>query len=103
VLIPYPHATADHQRGNAEALVRAGAAVLLDDEDLSPETLAAAVEPILTDPDRAGLMSLSARAWSRPAAAEALALLALTYFPESERDLPLPGGGAEPSGRTNHG
>jgi UDP-N-acetylglucosamine--N-acetylmuramyl-(pentapeptide) pyrophosphoryl-undecaprenol N-acetylglucosamine transferase len=81
VLIPYPHATADHQRGNAEALVRAGAAVMLDDADLSPETLTAAVVPIVSDPARAGAMAVAARAWSRPAAAEALALLALSLLP----------------------
>jgi len=82
VLIPYPHATADHQLGNATALVRAGAAVLLADDDLTPQSLATAVAPIVSDPARAGAMSLAARAWARPAAAEALALLALSVLPD---------------------
>jgi len=84
VLVPYPHATADHQRGNADSLVAAGAAVLLDDADLSAATLAEAVAPIVNDVERAGLMSLSARAWARPHAAEALARLTLQVLPASE-------------------
>jgi len=90
VLVPYPHATADHQRGNAEALVHAGAAVLLADEDLTPSSLAGAVAAIVTDASRAGAMSLAARAWARPAAAEALALLALSALPD-----PQPASGRE--------
>jgi UDP-N-acetylglucosamine--N-acetylmuramyl-(pentapeptide) pyrophosphoryl-undecaprenol N-acetylglucosamine transferase len=77
VLVPYPHATADHQRGNAESLVAAGAAVLLDEADLTAGTLAEAVAPIVKDVERAGAMSLAARSWARPHAAEALARLAL--------------------------
>ena len=76
VLIPYPHATADHQRGNAEALVDAGAAVCIDDADLDANTLVAAVTPIVNDVERAGRMALAARSWSRPHAAEALARIA---------------------------
>lgn len=77
VLVPYPHATADHQRGNAEVVMSAGAAVMIDDAALSPDTLAAAVAAIVTDSARAGAMSLAARAWARPAAAEGLARLVL--------------------------
>jgi hypothetical protein len=38
VLIPYPYATADHQRENAEALARAGGAAVIEDEDLDGRT-----------------------------------------------------------------
>jgi UDP-N-acetylglucosamine--N-acetylmuramyl-(pentapeptide) pyrophosphoryl-undecaprenol N-acetylglucosamine transferase len=81
ILVPYPHATADHQRGNAESLVSAGAAVLLDDADLSAATLAEAVAPIVKDVERAGRMSLAARSWARPHAAEAVARLVLQVLP----------------------
>jgi UDP-N-acetylglucosamine--N-acetylmuramyl-(pentapeptide) pyrophosphoryl-undecaprenol N-acetylglucosamine transferase len=77
ILVPYPHATAQHQQANAEALVRAGAAVMLDDDLLSPDVLAANVGPLVADPGLAGAMALSARAWSRPWAAEGLARLVL--------------------------
>src|SRR5204863_1283874 len=33
VLVPYPHATADHQRRNAEYFVAAGGAIVVDDAD----------------------------------------------------------------------
>jgi len=77
VLVPYPHATADHQRGNAEAMVSAGAAMMIDDAALSPDALATAVAAIVTDPARAGAMSLASRAWARPEAAEGLARLVI--------------------------
>jgi UDP-N-acetylglucosamine--N-acetylmuramyl-(pentapeptide) pyrophosphoryl-undecaprenol N-acetylglucosamine transferase len=77
VLVPYPHATAQHQHGNAEALVRAGAALALDDQDLSPDAIATAVASILAEPGRAASMARAARAWSRPEAAEGLARIVL--------------------------
>jgi UDP-N-acetylglucosamine--N-acetylmuramyl-(pentapeptide) pyrophosphoryl-undecaprenol N-acetylglucosamine transferase len=40
VLIPFPHAVDDHQTGNARFLSNAGAAVLLPQPELNPETLA---------------------------------------------------------------
>ncbi len=92
ILVPYPHATADHQQGNAEALVGAGAAMLIDDAALSPDALAAAVAAIITDPARAGAMSLAARAWARPEAAEGLAQLVLSVLGVPGA-LGVPGGG----------
>jgi UDP-N-acetylglucosamine--N-acetylmuramyl-(pentapeptide) pyrophosphoryl-undecaprenol N-acetylglucosamine transferase len=77
VLIPYPHATADHQRSNAAALVAVGAAVMLDDADLDAAAMVAAVEPLFTRPEIAGSMALAARAWGRPDAAEGLAAIIL--------------------------
>jgi UDP-N-acetylglucosamine--N-acetylmuramyl-(pentapeptide) pyrophosphoryl-undecaprenol N-acetylglucosamine transferase len=77
VLVPYPHATADHQRHNAAALVAAGAAVAIDDEDLDAPTLAATVQELLDDPLRRMSMGRAARAWARPDAAEGMAALIL--------------------------
>lgn len=39
VLVPYPHAVDDHQTGNARFLSAAGAAILLPQTELTPETL----------------------------------------------------------------
>jgi len=101
VLVPYPHATADHQQGNAEALVGAGAAVLVRDADLDAATLVAAVRPILEDVERAGRMALAARAWARPFAAESLARLALDLLaPEPMTDAGAPTG---PTGGSQDG
>lgn len=82
VLVPYPHATADHQRENAAALQRAGGAVLVEDDELDGASLVAAVTPLLDDPTVATAMARSARAFGRPDAAEAVARLLLDLVPE---------------------
>jgi UDP-N-acetylglucosamine--N-acetylmuramyl-(pentapeptide) pyrophosphoryl-undecaprenol N-acetylglucosamine transferase len=69
VLVPYPHATADHQTANARALERAGGAVVIDDDDLDGASLVAAVRPLLEDPDRYARMARAARAFGRRDAA----------------------------------
>ena len=73
VLVPYPHATGDHQRENARWMERAGAAVVLADEDLSPDLLRATVDSILTEPGRLQRMSAAATALARPNAARDVA------------------------------
>jgi UDP-N-acetylglucosamine--N-acetylmuramyl-(pentapeptide) pyrophosphoryl-undecaprenol N-acetylglucosamine transferase len=73
ILVPYPHAADDHQRYNAEALVRAGAAMLLLDRDCDGERLAAALEPLLDDADLRGRMAAASRAAGRPDAAARVA------------------------------
>lgn len=73
ILVPYPHAAGDHQRGNAMALVERGAAVLLDDADLTPEVLRSTVDDLLSDPERLRSMGEAALAFARPDAAAAIA------------------------------
>lgn len=77
ILVPYPHATAQHQHGNALALAQAGAAVVVEDGDLSPDLVATSIAEVLSDPSRLATMSRAARAWSRPEAAEAVGLIVL--------------------------
>jgi len=50
VLIPYPHATADHQTENARYMERAGAAVVIPDAELTAARLAQEVGQLLADP-----------------------------------------------------
>ncbi|MGD2137361.1 MAG: undecaprenyldiphospho-muramoylpentapeptide beta-N-acetylglucosaminyltransferase [Gammaproteobacteria bacterium] len=77
VLVPFPHATDDHQTGNARYLADAGAAVLLPQATLTPEKLAG----LLTDfsSRRALLLEMAgrARALARPDAAHRVATLCL--------------------------
>ena len=49
ILVPYPGATDDHQRKNAEALREIGAANVIPDADLTPETLLSEVDILLSD------------------------------------------------------
>ena len=84
ILVPYPHATAQHQEGNALALARCGAAAVVEDAALSPDAIATVVATVVDEPAHALAMSRAARAWSRPDAAEALALVVLDAI--GERD-----------------
>lgn len=74
ILVPLPTAAADHQTHNAEAMVRAGAAIHLPQGGLSPQVLRSAVEGLLVDNDRRNQMAAAALARGRPeAAAEIIA------------------------------
>jgi UDP-N-acetylglucosamine--N-acetylmuramyl-(pentapeptide) pyrophosphoryl-undecaprenol N-acetylglucosamine transferase len=75
VVVPYPHA-AGHQRRNAEEMVRAGAARLVEDDAFDAEALLAAVA-ILDDPTQQAAMASAARSLARPGAAAAVAELVL--------------------------
>ena len=73
VLIPYPHASADHQTTNARWMERAGAATVIRDAELTPGTLRGAVDAIALDPSRLREMSGASRALARPDAARVIA------------------------------
>jgi undecaprenyldiphospho-muramoylpentapeptide beta-N-acetylglucosaminyltransferase len=75
VLVPLPGAPGDHQTRNAEALVDAGAAVLVPDAECTGERLAAELEPLLADAGRLDAMAAAARTLARPDAAAQLAEL----------------------------
>jgi UDP-N-acetylglucosamine--N-acetylmuramyl-(pentapeptide) pyrophosphoryl-undecaprenol N-acetylglucosamine transferase len=79
ILVPYPHATADHQSSNARYVERAGAALVVPDADLDGPRLAREVGALLGAPQRMAAMANAARAVARPDAAERIAdeLLAL--------------------------
>ena len=69
ILIPYPHATADHQASNARWMADAGAAVVLPDAELTPQRLRAQVDALLGDPARLAAMAESSARLARPNAA----------------------------------
>ena len=73
VLIPYPHATADHQARNARYMERAGAAIVIADGELSGPRLAAEVGRLLGDRSRLAAMGRASAALARPDAAAAIA------------------------------
>ena len=49
ILIPFPWAANDHQTLNAQAMVEAGAAVMIKESELTPEKLFALVQSLLAD------------------------------------------------------
>ncbi|MHB1809170.1 MAG: glycosyltransferase, partial [Solirubrobacteraceae bacterium] len=73
VLVPFPHATGDHQRGNARWMAGAGAAVVIDDAELTPQRLRGTVEELLGEPGRLERMAAASRALARPRAAAEIA------------------------------
>jgi UDP-N-acetylglucosamine--N-acetylmuramyl-(pentapeptide) pyrophosphoryl-undecaprenol N-acetylglucosamine transferase len=77
ILVPFALAADDHQRTNARALERAGAAVMLEEKDLSGAALAAAVRALVDEPARIAAMEEAARRVGRPDAAARVADLLL--------------------------
>ena len=73
MLVPYPHATADHQTANARWMEQGGAAVAIADEALTPEGLRAAVDAIVLDPARLQAMAEASARLARPDAARDVA------------------------------
>ncbi len=73
ILIPYPHAAADHQAANARWMEQGGAAVVVPDGELSAARLARETAALLADPQRMRTMAAAARRLARPDAAEVVA------------------------------
>ena len=73
VLVPYPHASADHQTANARWMERAGAAVVIADSELTGERLARTVGELAADPGRLAQMAAASRRLARPDAAADIA------------------------------
>lgn len=73
VLIPYPAAAADHQSANARWMERAGAAVVIPDDELTADRLAREVAGLLHDRARLAAMARASAALARPDAAREIA------------------------------
>jgi UDP-N-acetylglucosamine--N-acetylmuramyl-(pentapeptide) pyrophosphoryl-undecaprenol N-acetylglucosamine transferase len=73
ILVPYPHAAADHQTSNARWMVDAGAAVVLPDAELTAERLRREVGALLGDPARLAAMAVASASLARPDAAREIA------------------------------
>jgi UDP-N-acetylglucosamine--N-acetylmuramyl-(pentapeptide) pyrophosphoryl-undecaprenol N-acetylglucosamine transferase len=73
ILIPYPHASADHQTANARWMERNGAAVIVPDGELTADRLRTEVGALLGDRDRLRSMEAASASLARPDAAQAIA------------------------------
>jgi UDP-N-acetylglucosamine--N-acetylmuramyl-(pentapeptide) pyrophosphoryl-undecaprenol N-acetylglucosamine transferase len=73
ILVPYPYAPDDHQAVNASVLTKAGAAVMVRDEDATADRLAPMVEELLADPERLRRMGQAMGGLARPRAADEIA------------------------------
>lgn len=70
LLVPYPHATADHQTKNARHFERGGGALVVPEAELD---LPRQVGDLLADPARLQAMGAAMRGLARPQAADAVA------------------------------
>lgn len=70
ILIPYPYAIYDHQRGNAQALHERGAAEMILDQELTGHVLAEKVRGYFCQRPRLEAMAAAARSLGRPDAAQ---------------------------------
>jgi len=70
IFIPFGASTDAHQTRNAQAMQDAGAALLLPQEELTPERLTAEIFSLLDQPRRIQEMEEHARALARPRAVE---------------------------------
>jgi UDP-N-acetylglucosamine--N-acetylmuramyl-(pentapeptide) pyrophosphoryl-undecaprenol N-acetylglucosamine transferase len=73
VLVPFPHATHDHQSVNASYLSRAGAAVVVTEKDLNAQRLAETVLGLMGDADKLTAMGRAALSQGKPDAAGLIA------------------------------
>lgn len=70
ILVPYPFAADDHQRANAESLVKRNAAEMILDSELSGDVLAKKISELHADPARRARMAAAASSLATPDAAE---------------------------------
>jgi UDP-N-acetylglucosamine--N-acetylmuramyl-(pentapeptide) pyrophosphoryl-undecaprenol N-acetylglucosamine transferase len=73
ILVPYPHATGDHQSSNARWMAEGGAAVVIPDSELSTERLREVAGGLLWDSERLPRMAAASRALAKPDAAARIA------------------------------
>ena len=73
ILIPFPRAADNHQLVNAKSLVDVGAAVMIEEKDLTGETLAGEIRSILASPERQERMKRAAGRLGSPQAAREIA------------------------------
>lgn len=73
ILVPYPHATDDHQTANARQLAEAGAGWLVAQPDFTAPALAARLTALLAEPETLAAAAAAARRWGTADAASSLA------------------------------
>jgi len=78
ILIPYPHATGDHQLHNARYFTQRGAAELMLDDEVTANSLRARVEDLLKDNARRKRLASNVQTMATPEAAREVAERLLT-------------------------
>jgi UDP-N-acetylglucosamine--N-acetylmuramyl-(pentapeptide) pyrophosphoryl-undecaprenol N-acetylglucosamine transferase len=79
VLVPFPYAVDDHQTANGNYLADNGAALLLQQRDLTAEKLAEVLGDLCSDPTRLRQMGMASRLLAKPDATAQVAAICAAY------------------------
>jgi UDP-N-acetylglucosamine--N-acetylmuramyl-(pentapeptide) pyrophosphoryl-undecaprenol N-acetylglucosamine transferase len=88
ILIPFPYAADDHQTRNAEIFVRAGAAILLKESELTGDVLAQKIRGLIDHPNQLHRMAENS-ARLAPKNAAALVVETMERYTQSNHDARL--------------
>lgn len=72
ILIPYPYAAADHQKFNARAMEKSGAAIMLEDSKCTPDNLIKLILEISLDENKLTNMQQANKQLAKPDSADNL-------------------------------
>ncbi len=78
ILVPFPGAAANHQSMNAFSMAKSGAAYLIPEKDMSPESLLKEISLLIKDSNKLKTMSKASLSLAKPQAAEDISNLILT-------------------------
>ncbi len=73
ILIPLPHAAGNHQRKNAFAYAQAGATIVIEQANLTPNIFLNEIQKIFSQPDLKQKMSTNAKSFSQAEAGQKIA------------------------------
>ncbi len=79
ILIPLPESAGDHQRVNACAYAKSGAAIVIEGDNLKPNIFITQLRQLLTTPGKLQAMSAAALEFAKPDAARKIAETILTH------------------------
>lgn len=83
ILVPYQWAADDHQRANARHFEESGAAVVIENKDLTGDKLASVVRRLVDSQELLKEMSSASKRLARPDAADVVAREAMKYLHRS--------------------
>lgn len=87
IIVPLPSAMDDHQTANADSLNAAGAAWVVAEKGLTPDTLTSTLAALLSDPAKLARAAEAARALGKPEATKTLADLVESLGRSSRKEL----------------
>lgn len=73
ILVPLPEAAGNHQTSNAYEYAKAGAAVVIEEDNLKPSIFLTQLRKLFSEPEKLKLMSEAALKFAKPNAAKAIA------------------------------